>query len=224
MADEVAVRLARLDVCALSDALDQLGLPPSVNGIAPRSVRRRISGRALTVKLAAGVAPAGSPPRHLCTHAIDIAAPGDIIVVEQTTGVDAAGWGGILSNAARIKGVAGAIIEGPARDIDEATEIGFPVYSRAATARTARGRVFEIATGEPIAVGGVPIASGDYVAADSSGVVCIRAADIVKVLDAAERIAAREAAMTKDVLDGKPVHEVMGARYEHMLQRAGGGQ
>lgn len=221
MADDYAVRLARLDVCALSDALDQLRLPGSVCGLAPRSVRRRVSGRAVTVKLAAGVAPAGAPPRHLCTHAIEIAQPGDVIVIEQRTGVDAAGWGGILSNAARVKGISGAIIEGPARDIDEAADIGFPVYSRSTTARTARGRVYEIATGDPVQVGDALVASGDYVAVDSSGFVCIKASDVANVLDAAERIAAREAAMTKDVLDGKPVHEIMGASYEHMLQRPG---
>ena len=218
MADDARTRLARLDVCALSDALDQLGLPASVNGLAPRSVRRRVCGRAVTVKLTAGVAPAGAPARHLCTHAIEVAAPGDVIVVEQSTGVDAAGWGGILSNAARTKGIAGAIVEGPARDVDEAADIGFPVYSRSATARTARGRVYEIATGEPIQVGDARVAMGDYVAVDSSGFVAIRAADIEAVLAAAERIAAREAAMTKDVLSGTPVHEVMGASYEHMLE------
>jgi regulator of RNase E activity RraA len=153
----------------------------------------------------------------LCTHAIEIAAAGDVIVVEQRTHIDAAGWGGILSNAARVKGISGAIVEGPARDIDEATDIGFPVYSRSATARTARGRVYEISTGEPIQVGDVGVATGDYVAADSSGFVVIRDADIDAVLAAAERIAGREAAMTKDVLSGAPVHEVMGASYEHML-------
>jgi 4-hydroxy-4-methyl-2-oxoglutarate aldolase len=219
MADEISRRLAKLDVCALSDALDQLGLPSAVTGIAPRTVRRRVSGRAMTVKLAAGKSTSG-PPRHLCTLAIDSAAPGDVIVVEQTTGIDAAGWGGILSNAAKQKGLAGAIIDGPARDIDEAADLDFPVYARSATARTARGRIHEIASGEPILVGGVTLAAGDYVAADSSGMVCIAADKIAVVLDAAERIAAREAVMTKDVLAGSPVSKVMGASYEHMLQSA----
>lgn len=221
MSDDVAQRLARLDVCGLSDALDQLGLPSAIRGIAPRSVRKRISGRVITVRLAAGAPPADAPPRHLCTHAIEIASAGDVIVVEQATGVNAAGWGGILSNAARLKGIAGVIVEGPARDLDEAADIGFPVFSRETTARTARGRVFELATGEPIEVGGVTVASGDYIAADSSGVACIRASDIEAVLAAAEKIAAREAAMTKDVLAGKPAHEVMGASYEQMLTKSG---
>jgi regulator of RNase E activity RraA len=64
----------------------------------------------------------------------------------------------------------------------------------------------------------VTLAAGDYVVADSSGMVCIAASQIGAVLDAAERIAAREAVMTKDVLAGTPVSKVMGASYEHMLQ------
>ncbi|MBC7378261.1 MAG: RraA family protein, partial [Burkholderiaceae bacterium] len=51
----------------------------------------------------------------------------------------------------------------------------------------------------------------------ASGVVFIAAADIERVLDAAEMIAGREAAMAKALLAGKAISEVMGADYEHML-------
>jgi 4-hydroxy-4-methyl-2-oxoglutarate aldolase len=117
MSDDIATRLARLDACAVSDALDQLGLPASVTGLAPRATRTRISGSIITVKLAAGKSPEGAAPRHLCTTAIDQAAPGQVIVVEQRTGVECAGWGGILSNAARGRGVSGVIVEGLARRV-----------------------------------------------------------------------------------------------------------
>ena len=61
--------------------------------------------------------------------------------------------------------------------------------------------------------------AGDWVVADSSGVVFIKPADIGQVLDAAEAIAAREAAMSRDVEAGAPVSQVMGAGYEQMLKR-----
>jgi regulator of RNase E activity RraA len=215
---ELAERLRRLDVCAISDALDQLKLPPVVTGLLPCTVRRRIAGQVITVKLAAGTPPEGSPAKHLCTTAIETADPGDIVVVEQRTGLDAAGWGGILSNAASARGLAGVIVEGPARDIDEAADLGFPVYARGQTARTARGRVHEVATGAEIVVGDSRVRSGDWVVADSSGVAFIGASDFERVLGAAERIARREALMTKAVLEGQPVSQVMGADYEHMLQ------
>jgi regulator of RNase E activity RraA len=51
-------------------------------------------------------------------------------------------------------------------------------------------------------------------------VVFVSAADIDRVLAAAEQIAAREAAMAKSLLAGQPVTEVMGANYEHMLHDA----
>lgn len=218
MTDDFPTRLARLDACAISDALDQLGLPPSVTGLAPFAARRRISGRIITVKLAAGKPPQGTTPRHLCTTAIDMAVPGQVIVVEQRTGTECAGWGGILSNAARGRGVSGVIVEGLARDVDEAAEIGFPVYARGSTARTARGRVYEISTGKPVTVGDLTVATGDWVVADSSGAAFIPADRIEVVLTAAERIASREDAMTKAVLAGHPVSSVMGGDYEHLLE------
>lgn len=216
MSDSLLERLRRLDSCALSDAMDRLGLPPAIAGIAPRSVQRRVAGRARTVKLEAAKGRTAS--RHLCTAAIEAAEAGDAIVIEQRSGIDAAGWGGILSIGAQAKGIAAAIVEGPARDIDEAAEIGFPVYARSVTARTARGRIVEVATGEPVAIGGVTVADGDYVLADGSGVVFIAAAEIERVLAAAESIAAREAAMAQAARTGEPMSRVMGADYERMLK------
>ena len=219
MTDDIPTRLARLDACAISDALDQLGLAPSVTGLLPLSVRRRISGQVITVKLAAGNAPPSANPVHLCTTAIDRAEPGQVVVVEQSTGIECAGWGGILSNAAHLRGLSGVIIEGPARDIDEAADMGFAVYARRGTARTARGRIHEISTGEPITVCETIVATGDWVVADSSGAAFVPADRIEEILAAAERIAAKEAGMTKAVLMGHPVSTVMGADYEQLLQQ-----
>jgi 4-hydroxy-4-methyl-2-oxoglutarate aldolase len=219
-AQATSARLLKLDSCAVSDAVDQLGLPAAVSGLANRTGSARIAGRVITVKLTAAE-PGRKSPTHLCTAAIEAGGAGDVIVVEQRTGIEAAGWGGMLSNAAQTRGLEGVIVEGPARDIDEAADLGFAVYSRSATPRTARGRVQEISTGQPIQVGEVTVATGDYVIADATGVVFIPAADIDRVLDAAERIAAREAAMTRDIRAGKPVGAVMGASYETMLEPKG---
>lgn len=211
-------RLRRLDSCAVSDALDKLGLAPAVSGIAARTTRTRIAGRTVTVKLGPSV-PGVQSTRHLGTAAIERAERGEVIVVEQSTGIDAAGWGGVLSNAAQLKGLGGVIVEGPARDIDEAIELGFAVYARSVTCRTARGRVQELATGAPVRVGEVSVATGDYVLADSSGIVFLPAERAAEILDAADGVAAREAAMTRDLRAGAAVSTVMGAAYESMLKR-----
>ena len=213
-------RLNRLDCCAVSDAMDKLGLKGSVSGLDQRASTRRIAGRIVTFKLVkAADAPATTgAPRHLGTTAIEAAQPGDIIVVEQSTGIDAGSWGGILSLGAKVRKVAGVIVDGPVRDIDEARSYDFPVYCRTLTARTARGRVAEAFTNEPVTIGDVTANPGDYAIADASGVVIIAAADVERVLDAAEMISGREAAMAKALLAGTPISEVMGAGYEHMLR------
>src|SRR5215471_13935403 len=154
--NDMVSRLAKLDSCAVSDALDKLGLPGAVSGIHRFSTERRIAGRVLTVKLDRAEGRTATS-RHLCTAAIEVAAPGDVIVVEQRTGIDAASWGGNLSIGAQAKGVAGVIVEGPARDIDDSRRLDFPVFARSHTSKTARGRIVEVATGEPIQVGDMTV-------------------------------------------------------------------
>jgi 4-hydroxy-4-methyl-2-oxoglutarate aldolase len=216
--DELISRLSRLDSCAVSDALDKLGLQGAVTGIRRLSSERRIAGRVLTVKL--DRAEGRSNTRHLCTAAIEAASPGDIIVVEQHTGLDAASWGGNLSIGAEVRGVAGVIVDGPVRDIDDSRKLDFPVFARDHTARTARGRIVEVATGEPINIGGVTVFPGDYAVADGSAVVFVAQAEIERVLEAAEAIVAREEAIAQALREGRPISQVMGANYEHMLKKA----
>jgi len=219
--DSVVARLARLDACSLSDALDALGLAGTVTGIPQRAGTRRIAGRCITVKLVrAADAPARSgAPRHLGSTAVDAGGPGTVIVVEQRTGIEAGSWGGILSLAAKTRQVEGIIVDGPVRDIDEARALEFPIFARSLTAFTARGRVAEAGTNVPVAIGNVVVEAGDYAVADNSGIVFVHAADVERVLAAAERIAAREAAMADAVRSGERVSEVMGATYETMLTR-----
>ena len=217
-ATDFVERLKQLDCCAVSDALDKLGLAGAVTGIAQLSTSRRIAGRILTVKLGVGESPPGKP-RHVSTTAIEAAQPGDIIVVEQHSAVIAASWGGILTLGAKLRGVAGAIADGPVRDIDESRQLDFPVFGTSVTTFTARGRIVELATGEPITIRGIRVKPGDYVIADGSGVVFIAAENIERVLDTAEEIFAREAAMAQALREGKPITEVMGANYENMLRR-----
>lgn len=221
--DDLIQRLMRLDCCAVSDALDKLGIPDRVaTGLPQQSGSGRLAGRAVTVRLeAADKLPPPAPgvaPRHLGTTAITLSGPGEVIVVEQRTGIDAGCWGGTLTLGAKVRGVVGVVADGPVRDIDEARGYGFAIFCRALTARTARGRVAEAQTNGPVAIGGVVVQPGDYVLADNSGVAFVPADDIGRVLDAAEQIAGREAAMAKALLAGRPITEVMGADYEHMLR------
>ncbi len=165
-------RLSKIDSCAVSDAMDSLGLPGEVTGINNQTTKNKIVGCALTVKLGTEK-PEGGSVKHLCSGAIESGSKGNIIVIEQKTGLDAAGWGGVLSNAAQYNGIEGVIVEGPARDIDEAAGLGFSVYARGHTARTARGRIYEQSYNTEIEVGDVKVNEGDYIIADGSAVVFI---------------------------------------------------
>lgn len=227
MTDPNIQRLRRLDACAVSDALDKLGLPGAVTGLPLRSAgpggNSRIAGRAVTMKVGPGQPPPG-PPRHLGCSAIEQAGPDDIIVVEQRSGLEAGCWGGLLTLGARMRRVAGVVADGPLRDVDEAIGYEFPIYSRSLTSRTARGRVVELGTQVPVTLGAeqggqVTVQPGDYLLADRSAVIVIAASEIERVLEAAETIVAKEAAMAKAILAGTPIGEVMGGNYEHMLEQ-----
>jgi len=212
-------RLRSLDICDLSDAVDALRLPPAVTGMTQTSAGRPIAGRAVTVKVEAGNAPIADNPRHLCTTAVELAGPDCVIVIEQRSGIDAAAWGGILARAAQVRGIAGTIVDGPVRDIEESDCIGYTVYARAVTCRTARGRIYETECQTPITFGDLVVHPGDYIAIDRSGCVVIPASRIDDVLACAEQIRDRSDAMCSSVYAGTPVSRVMGGNYEHMLQR-----
>lgn len=214
---DIAERLRNLDTCAVSDAMDALGRWGTVNKLRSLSVDRRIAGKIVTVKL--GPARDDIPKRHLCTAAVDAAGEGDVIVIENHHRPDAAGWGGILSQAAATQKISGTICDGPVRDIDESKQYDFPVWGTHPVSSTARGRIAEHAWDVPIKVHDIDVTPGDFVIADGSGMVFVPADIAEEVTAKAEEIAAREAAMGKAVRDGKPVSQVMGGDYEKMLEK-----
>lgn len=215
MIDRVA-RLRLLDTCAISDACDRLGLDGRVSLAArPLTGATCIAGRIISVEL--GAASGGTSKRHLCAAAADAADADSVIVIAHQGRTDSAGWGGNLSRAARNRGAAGTIIHGAARDIDESIAIGYPVFASSATPRTARGRTAEVSWGASIDFDGIAVDHGDFVIADSTGIVFVPSARIDEVIDAAVAIAAKEAAMAERIDAGQPVSDVMGADYEGML-------
>lgn len=210
-------RMSALDACAVSDALDSIGIDGVVDGIKRRSTKDRIIGRVQTMRISIGSLPAGSKS-HLGAHSVEQAAPTDVIVVEQRTGVAAACWGGVLATAAKEKGVRGVIVDGPVRDVDEYEEIGLPVFSRSVTPRTARGRIHEAGVNVGIDVGEVHVEPGDFVVADGTGVVFIPVAMAEQAIATAERIVAREKLLVDAITAGRPVTSAMGPDYETMLE------
>jgi 4-hydroxy-4-methyl-2-oxoglutarate aldolase len=211
-------RLAALDSCACSDAMDQLGIAGVAHGLRALTIPRQAAGPVITVELGlVGSAPASR--RHLGTAAIEAARPGDVIVVAAGGRVDAAGWGGILSLAAAIRQVSGVIIDGACRDVDESAALMMPVYALAAVPATARGRHAEVAWNGPVQVAGVQVCPGDLVVADASGVVFLPAGQAEDIIAVAEDCVAVETAMARRIRAGEPASRVLSTSYEEMLNR-----
>jgi regulator of RNase E activity RraA len=200
-------RLRALDTCAVSDALDTLGLAGATTGLGPLwAVPGPIAGRVRTVL--AGPPESGGPAQHIAAAAIEAADPGDVLVIAGGR-PDVSCWGGILTLAAGRRGIGGVVVDGACRDIAESEEHGFPVFGRAVVPVSARGRIVQLAMGEPIQVAGTTVEEGDLVLADRNGVVFVPAAESERVLRLAERIVARENGMAEAVRAGQPVTEVM---------------
>jgi len=214
---ELLLRLARMDTCVVSDALDKLGLSGVAAGLSRLATDRKLAGQILTVRLEA--ANGRLADRHLCTAAIEAARAGDILVIEHHSRTDCAGWGGLLSRAAMVKGIPGVIVDGMCRDIDESRELGFTVFARGVIPATARGRIIETGFNCPITVGSVVVNPGDWVIADGSGVVFLPHQNVEAILTQAEQLVAREVTLLEDIEAGIPVSQVMSRTYEHMTRK-----
>ncbi|QQM46154.1 RraA family protein [Streptomyces liliifuscus] len=206
----VLTQFTALDTAAVSDALDACGLPPGQGGLPPMWGRPKVAGFAVTVELEP-LEPLGSDHggAHILTGAIAGAGPDDVMVVACGGRTDVSTWGGIVSVGAAARSVRGVVTDGACRDVGQARELGFPVFARAQVPVTARGRLRQRSTGEPVLLGDVTVRPGDVVMADEGGVVVVPRERASEVLAAARRIAEREAAIEAEVRTGVPLPQAM---------------
>jgi len=153
-----------------------------------------ILGVALTAKV--------SPSDNLMFHkAIDIAQPGDVIVVDGEGCMSHSLCGEIMYRYAKSKGVVGFVVDGCIRDIDALSEFEFPVYAKGVQPKGPyKNGPGEVNT--PIAVGGIVVCPGDIVYGDSDGVVIIKEADAPALIELANKHVENEAAMFRDIKNG----------------------
>ena len=208
-------RAGKLATGTLSNALDALGLHHHVvSDLRPVAPGFRLVGPAVTVKQAADTYGSFPSSDFKVGAMIDAAGPGQVIVVD-AEGAPYSTWGGLASTAASLKGIAGLVVDGAVRDLEEIVETGFPVFSRHLTPTSGRTRLKVEAINVPVHIGGVGVAPGDILVADGSGMVCLPRDLAARIVERAEAIAADDAAAVEDLKAGLSFSEAM-AKYQNI--------
>jgi len=193
---------AKLPTATLHEAAKKIGALPSV--IKPVAHQFRFAGSALTVH-----SPGGD---NLWLHrALDVAQPGDVMVVFANGAYEHGYWGEIMTTAAQVRGLAGLVIDACVRDGVLLSDIGFPVFSRGLCIQ-GTGKDFG-ATGwinHPVSIGQVVVHAGDLVVGDADGVVVIPHARAAEVVAAGEKRELDEADILLRLKAGESTMQIYG--------------
>jgi regulator of RNase E activity RraA len=205
----------RLFAAVLSDSLDQAGLmrqalPARIRPLDEASV---MVGRARTAAFMEvyAVTP-GENPYELEIALVDSLKPDEIPVFACSNPARVAPWGELLSTASRVRGAAGALMDGCVRDIKAIKAMGFPVFHGGIAPLDSKGRGRIMAIDVPIECAGVPVVPGDLIFGDADGVVVIPRAHEEEVLRLAFEKVSGERNTLLDLQAGHSLGEVF-ARY-----------
>jgi 4-hydroxy-4-methyl-2-oxoglutarate aldolase len=165
--------------------------------IKPVSEASQFCGTALTVDSA--------PCDNLAAWAaLDVARPGDIILITTGGHLASSVAGDLYVGMARNAGVAGIVTDGAVRDLPGINEVGIPVFARGISPnspwKNGPGRV-----GLPIVIGGVTVNAGDIVAGDQDGVVIVPRKTAPAAAGELKAVLAKERKMDTDVRAGMTV-------------------
>jgi regulator of RNase E activity RraA len=134
----------------------------AITGLTPLSRPVRLLGNALTVRIP-----------HLdgsvIRQALEMAEPGDVLVIDVAGDERRACWGELRTYAALRKELAGVVTSGCVTDTAELVRLGLPIYSRGASPLTTRSLELEGEVNVPVAIDGVAISPGDLIVGDDDG-------------------------------------------------------
>lgn len=207
---KTAERLRGLHPALVCDVLDELGFRESGFGpaIQPVLPEMRVAGPAFTMRWERVDEPPDEPYAKLLESYRHMH-PGDVIVM-QAGERESAIWGELLSTAASVRGVTGAVTDGTTRDIAQIVEIGFPVFATGATPLDSAGRQEAVDYQIPIRCGDAAVRPGDWIVGDLEGAAVIPAELLTKAVDLAEEKDRSETTVRDELLRGDDIGEVFG--------------
>jgi len=181
----------------ISDAMHRKG---AMEGISPICADTRMAGKAVTVQ---GFAGDWAKP----VEAIDVAAPGDVLVIDNQGARHVACWGELATLSAMERGLSGVVIDGAVRDVDDIRRLGFPVFSRAVVPNAGEPKGFGEINAE-IRCGGQVVRPGDWVAGDESGVVVVPRERAFEVARRAMEVKKTEERVREEIRRGSTLSRV----------------
>ncbi len=209
--------LADLPTASISDALDKLDLTGSVHGMGPLRPGQKACGPAFTV----AYEPVDDHGGTVGDFLDDVPA-GAVVFIDNAGRTDCTVWGGIMTQVAAHKQVAGTVINGVCRDVAVTATTDYSIWSAGRFMRTGKDRVRVRAVQEPLLVDGVTISPGDIVCADEDGIVVVpfgRAEEVAAIATQVEQI---EAAIVAGVRGGATLREARRQHGYHSLQAPDG--
>lgn len=211
--NDVVARLAALPTASISDALDSLGVHGTLHGIAPLTYDFRATGPAFTVQYE----PAGTE-RGSVGDFLDDVPPGAVVLIDNQARTDVTVWGGIMTEIAAARGVAGTVINGVCRDVSTSLQQNYPLFSRGRFMRTGKDRVRLVAVGTDLTINDAKIRPDDVICGDSDGALAVPYAYAERVAEIAERIEDTETKIIAAVKEGSTLIQTRADLGYHDLQ------
>ena len=185
-ASEIMAVLKQASTGNIADALDEATGQRGYMYTDMRPLfKSKIVGPAATAVLRPVLKTDGRSYPNRALEILDEAPPGSVLVYVLEDSLDISGIGNLMATTAKVRGLAGAVIDGGARDVDEIEEIGLPVFSRRITPATLVGRLVSVAKQVPVSCAGIWVRPGDYIVGDATGVVVVpveKADEVVRLL------------------------------------------